>query len=893
MSFKAALGGMTALPQWFVWRLEWDAEEGKYEKHPCPLSGEDKWCGAGDTTNHTTFDNAVTALQSLWLNNPPYQAMTYALGFYMSPGCGYWFLDIDKAVDETGQVRPFAQSLVDTYPGAFVEYSSSRKGLHIIGKGHVTPGHRNKPEARTVGAALKPIELEFYVQERGIAFGLDLAASGCADNTFAIQPLLDAYFPPRPQGTVAARADWRGPADDEVLIERMLRARQSAAVAFGGKVSLPQLWRGEAERNNENDMALASHLAFWTGCDEERIERLMLRTPMRREKWYSRRKDQTYLTFTISRACASCTAVYQEAQPNMAVVQGLYAVGGDDDAADDSAPLARITEVQTEVVSQEVWDRVEATLQLIESCETEFDLHNTIIPKVRATAIPAAFHEKIVAPVQRKLSLWGNKMKVSQVRALLFPPTLRGAKGVVQLPEWAAPWCFIGTDDKFFNTNTAQSRSLFGFNAEFGREMPINDQGRRDNAAEQCLHFWNMPVVDRTGYRPDQGPFYEWEGARYANKYSVTSFPTPATQYTADGVAGIEAFQALLMDICGRRQRVFETLLYWYAHNCQYPGIKIRWAPLVKGIHGDGKTLCTMVLHSAMGSRNVGLTENSSLTNTGGFTDWADGFAVNFIEEIYLTGKARYMLYNAMKGYIANNIVSVNGKGIKHYKFWNCTNHYATTNQNDGVPLEPTDRRWFVIFTPWQSKADMYAYCGLEDDAAWRRRTDAIDRACKTCAGELRAWLLSLPIPSWFDKDADAMITPEKLQMMASSTEDAESVALQIIEDGSVGITREVLSSARLSAMLTHRASMDGFDVPKSTALNHMLNRLGYSKFPDIVKWNGQTHTIWLRNGITLDADGIREKLAGSGSGPTLNLPGATLNPTLNLLPPPNFPRPT
>lgn len=46
----------------------------------------------------------------------------------------------------------------------------------------------------------------------------------------------------------------------------------------------------------------------------------------------------------------------------------------------------------------------------------------------------------------------------------------------------------------------------------------------------------------------------------------------------------------------GRRDDVFCSLLYWMAHNVQKPGVKIRWSPILKGVHGDGKTLAAAVL---------------------------------------------------------------------------------------------------------------------------------------------------------------------------------------------------------------------------------------------------------------------------------------------------------
>lgn len=296
-----ALGSMRDVPQWFLWELTWNESANKYDKRPA--------CGvdASNPDNWMTYSAARAALAGV-------QGHTYALGFYLTPGCGYWLLDIDRAAGTDGVLVPFAAQIVAAFPGALVEWSSSGKGVHVIGRG-IAPSHRTRP-LKKVRAALAPLDLEFYTQARGIAFGLTGEANGSADAVFDMAPLCAAYFPPGVDVEAgdysAPRADWRGPADDAELIRRALSAKESAAVAFGTKASFGQLWHGQVEQSSEHDMALASHLAFWTGCDAPRIERLMRQSGLARDKWNEHR---TYLReLTIARACAICERVYVERQ---------------------------------------------------------------------------------------------------------------------------------------------------------------------------------------------------------------------------------------------------------------------------------------------------------------------------------------------------------------------------------------------------------------------------------------------------------------------------------------------------------------------------------------------------------------------------------------------------
>lgn len=521
-----------------------------------------------------------------------------------------------------------------------------------------------------------------------------------------------------------------------------------------------------------------------------------------------------------------------------------------------SSPLVAVVDAPR--ISDETYTRVNELQDWISGCADDKEMHNVVIPAIQQANVPGVFHERIAKAIHRRLKFWDAEIPIGKLRTLLFPPALPRTDG--GLPEWAAPFCWVTSQDAFYNTTNGESLSLRSFDVAFGRKMPIGESGRRLSAAEKCTQFWGMPIVERVGYRPDCGPFFEWDGVRYTNSYSPSSLPPLPTQYTAQGLAGIQAFQRMLYDMCGRRDAVYLNLLCWMAHNVQHPGVKIRWAPILKGIHGDGKTLCAAVLRAAMGYRNLSTTSNSNIANSGGFTDWAVRGAVNVIEEIMLTGKLRHQLYNAMKEFISNNIVDINPKGAKPYQAFNTTNHWANTNHNDALPLEPTDRRWFVIFTPWADMPGLLSYCGL-DAAGWKARTDAIDYAKNHCAGELRAWFLSLTIPADFDINGSAMMTPEKSRMMASSEDEAESAAKAIIAEGAHGVTARVFSSAHLSRLLELRSRTDGFEMPLGKALHHMFTRMGYSNVEGQIKWGGTPCRIWIRNGVELTNEEIRSQL--------------------------------
>lgn len=285
-TLESALGSVAACRRFFVYLLAWNEARGKYDKKPI---------GSPAAANMTYAQACAEVTQ---LRTTGQQA---TIGLWITVESGLFFLDIDALpADCIPDAR--AQQLLTMFPGAFVEWSSSKRGLHIVGRMAAPVPHSSRNDA---------LHLEFYTAERGIALNIDAVPIGSMDSMHDVSGVVSQFFPPR--AVVAAdgerRPDWRGPADDAELIRRMLAARVSADAAFNGKPSLPLLWNGDAEKNSNNDAALASHLAFWTGCDAERMMRLMWRSGMVRPKW---REHRTYLSMTIESACAACTAVYQE-----------------------------------------------------------------------------------------------------------------------------------------------------------------------------------------------------------------------------------------------------------------------------------------------------------------------------------------------------------------------------------------------------------------------------------------------------------------------------------------------------------------------------------------------------------------------------------------------------
>lgn len=237
-------------------------------------------------------------------------------------------LDIDKCRDGTVWA-PHARVFLDKLPGSGVEVSISCNGLHAYG---TYSGERPQH-----GTKNKTYGLELYTRLRFIACtGLGAIGDPLKDLTRELHALIE-YFPPHDdvdygaELTTAPVVAWNGPEDDDELLQRAMRSR-SGAVVFGGKASFADLFTANekvlarvfppvqsgAWDGNSVDLALANHLAFWTGNHGERMHRLMYRSALVREKWERR---SGYVRNTIQMACGSQKEWYSETKTILALVK--------------------------------------------------------------------------------------------------------------------------------------------------------------------------------------------------------------------------------------------------------------------------------------------------------------------------------------------------------------------------------------------------------------------------------------------------------------------------------------------------------------------------------------------------------------------------------------------
>ncbi len=281
-----ALEELQAHPQWVCWRKE--QRKDKLTKVPYnPLTG--RWAESDNPQTWATYAQAVQAQRA---------------GSY--DGIGYMFhrdytgVDLDHCVHEDGSIDPWAQAYLDQLK-SYAEYSPSHSGIHILVRGTVPGGLRR----RVPGAPHPQAAIEMYCERRYFTVtgahvkGTSTSIEACP----ALAPLYTALSTPnKPQQRMHSAGD--ASTSDEALLEKAMHAKNGAA--------FQALWQGNISgyvSQSEAELALCNMLAFWTGNDAYRMDRLFRRSALyRREKWdRPARSGETYGQGTIARAIAGCT----------------------------------------------------------------------------------------------------------------------------------------------------------------------------------------------------------------------------------------------------------------------------------------------------------------------------------------------------------------------------------------------------------------------------------------------------------------------------------------------------------------------------------------------------------------------------------------------------------
>ena len=304
-----SFAAMRAYPQFVLWKaVPSKTRLGKVDKFPCDVTGQ-----VSDAHNPTIWLDADTAVMTASLLGDE-----YGVGFVFTSNDPFYCVDIDSAYDGQ-QWSPLATQLCTDLAGAAVEISHSGTGLHIIGS---YTGDEPEHKCKNV-----PLHIELYTSERFIALTGNGVSGDAAYVSTGLTGVISQHFagsdPERTvtDWTTTHREDSNPIQDDAKLLAKAMESKPNeVATLFGAeptKVAFKDLWNCNADAlsrayphdqregdydASSTDAALAQHLAFWTGGNCERIEKLMRLSALKRDKWdYHKSYMQRTITNAVGR----------------------------------------------------------------------------------------------------------------------------------------------------------------------------------------------------------------------------------------------------------------------------------------------------------------------------------------------------------------------------------------------------------------------------------------------------------------------------------------------------------------------------------------------------------------------------------------------------------------
>jgi hypothetical protein len=277
-------------------------------------------------------------------------------------------------------------------------------------------------------------------------------------------------------------------------------------------------------------------------------------------------------------------------------------------------------------------------------------------------------------------------------------------------------------------------------------------------------------------FHPGEKSIFTFEGKRYANTFFESSVPEPL-EPTADEASCIEWLFDRIDDVDYR-----EWLRQFYAHMVQYPGIKIRTAPLIwSKTEGNGKSTIAHTIPKLLVGADYYIGVNQSALNSD-FNDYLIGKWVVALTEFRAgTRGERAAISKKTEEWIADDMLNVTVKGGRGYSVPNHLVVTASTNADDAAQIDENNRKWAVHrlnAPPMTHNEKARVFEGF-------LRTDR-------ARAVLRHYFLSVPITT-FNPNADAPRTSARQEMIMSSVAPDVELLLAAFEERAEPLAKDVV----------------------------------------------------------------------------------------------------
>lgn len=490
----------------------------------------------------------------------------------------------------------------------------------------------------------------------------------------------------------------------------------------------------------------------------------------------------------------------------------------------------------------------------LEDVPTVVELMEQGVKRIIAAPLLSAMQEdilvgKICGAAKRRFS---HALSASAVRKDLN----RAKEEIRQLAEkpteinekWATDVCYIIGADEFFRYRTGEKMKTAAFNAAYSRHLlptkaqllasgnPITLQAQSTPLvlpSHYALNFIKIPEVYDYAYVPAQPneKFFVENGKRFLNVYQPT-YPTPDPKNAARaGKLLMRHLEHLVAEAEYRR-----VLLDFMAFMVQFPGRKIRWGVLLQSSEGAGKTFLAETMRAVLGPEHVRVIDGAAIKS--GWNEWSFGTQLVVIEEVRVVGTSKHEIMNALKPLITNNQIAINERFRNSREVPNITNYFLFSNHHDALALTPGDRRYFVIKSPLQSRAQVLA---LGEDYF-----PPLYDVLRDYPGAMRSFLADWEISPEFDPNSHAPRTSYVQEMVNDSASELTATIRRLLLEGDFPLIQyDIVSATKLKDVLLLE---EGMDRVTSQQIAQVLREEGLHGLGRQLV-GSEHHYLWSRNG--------------------------------------------
>ena len=296
MNYSGIPEELKNLPNWGLFRKEWNARRGKYNKYPINAqTGE--LAKSNDPGTWTAFETAIDKIN---------QYGAAGLAFFIQPP--YMLIDLDHCFEDIQRVKEGdhdnqVADFID-HTRSYTELSVSGEGIHIIVKGNF-PG----PKRRHGNVEMYPEER--FVALTGNMFGKPVTEINTASDD-DLKYLYQAYLDK--QGKVIPLSeDTTAPSEPSTLTaDQVIEKALASAQGPKFKRFMDGNWQDMGyPSQSDADQGFANILAFWCAKDKGLMDEVFRQSGMYRPKWDEKRGKGTYADLSLNEAINKTVNVYQ------------------------------------------------------------------------------------------------------------------------------------------------------------------------------------------------------------------------------------------------------------------------------------------------------------------------------------------------------------------------------------------------------------------------------------------------------------------------------------------------------------------------------------------------------------------------------------------------------